>query len=327
MANETMYRETAERQISPEGPVPRLTRRMCATMENYFRLLDIFPELRFRQAVLEGFTRAFRDSGRTGLRAGPITIPVVVHVVHRTNAENISDEQVRSQIDVLNQDYMATNTDISKVPPPFKDLVGNPRIQFELAKTDPSGRSSNGITRTPTQRSSFGTNDTVKSVATGGADPWDTDRYLNIWVCTLRGTLLGYAQFPGGPPETDGVVILNRAFGTRGTVAAPFNKGRTTTHEIGHYLNLSHVWGESRFDNCADSDFVADTPNQFGPNTGKPSYPHRSCRNSQYGDMFMNYMDYVDDDSMFMFTQGQVVRMLATLESERSQLVSEMLAV
>jgi hypothetical protein len=316
MANETSSREAAQGRTSPGGAASPLTRRMCATVENYFRLLDIFPELRFRQAALEGFTRAARDSGGRTLRAGPITIPVVVHVVYRTDTENISDAQVQSQIDVLNQDFMATNTDINKVPPPFTDLVGNPQIRFELA--------ANGIIRKQTEQPSFGVNDTVKSSATGGSDPRDTNRYLNIWVCTLGRSLLGYAQFPGGPPETDGVVILNRAFGTRGTAAAPFDKGRTATHEIGHYLNLSHIWGESRFDNCTDSDFVDDTPNQFGPNTGKPSFPRRSCSRSQHGDMFMNYMDYVDDDSMFMFTLGQVVRMRAALESERAGLASGM---
>lgn len=320
MANAPSRRETVEDQTRPDDVAPPLTRRQCATIENYFRLLDIFPELRFRQTTLEGFTRTFRDSGRANRRTGPLTLPVVVHIVYRTEAENISDDQVHSQIEVLNQDFMATNTDIGQVPAPFQAFIGNPQIQFQLAE--------NGIIRQPTQQGSFGVDDTVKSSATGGSDPREPRRYLNIWVCTLRQSLLGYAQFPGGPPETDGVVILNRAFGTRATAAAPllpqFNKGRTATHEIGHYLNLSHIWGESRLNNCTDSDSVDDTPNQFGPNTRKPIFPLVSCSGSQNGDMFMNYMDYVDDDSMFMFTQGQVVRMLATLESERAELVSAM---
>jgi Pregnancy-associated plasma protein-A len=314
MGTEPSRRETAEGRTGTEDVAPPLTRRRCATIENYFRLLDVFPELRFRQTTLEGFTRTFRDSGRANRRTGPLTISVVVHVVYRTDVENISEDQVRSQINVLNQDFMATNTDLSKVPSPFQGLIGNPQIQFQLAE----------IRRQQTDQRSFGVNDTVKSSATGGSNPIDPSKNLNIWVCTLGQSLLGYAQFPGGPPETDGVVILNRAFGTRGTVVAPFDKGRTATHEIGHYLNLSHIWGESRFNNCTDSDSVDDTPNQFGPNTGKPAFPLISCSGSQNGDMFMNYMDYVDDDSMFMFTQGQVVRMLATLESERAELVSAM---
>ena len=325
MATDTLRRETVGARPSPESTAGTPSRRTCATVQNHFRLLDRYPQFRFNQAALEGFTRAARDAGGRTLRTGPVTVPVVVHVVYRTNEENISDAQIQSQIDVLNQDFMATNTDISEVPDPFEDLIGNPQIRFELAKEDPSGRPTNGITRTQTDQRSFGVDDAVKASATKGIDPWDTKRYLNMWVCTLGSSLLGYAQFPGGPPETDGVVILNTAFGTQGTAAAPFDKGRTVTHEIGHYLNLSHIWGESRIPNCVDTDFVDDTPNQFGPNTGKPSFPRRSCSNSLHGDMFMNYMDYVDDDAMFMFTQGQVVRMRATLDQERAELVSGVL--
>jgi hypothetical protein len=189
-----------------------------------------------------------------------------------------------------------------------------------LAKQNPQGQPTTGITRTKTTQASFGVDDDVKSPATGGIAPWATKRYLNVWVCTLRGGLLGYTQFPGGPPDLDGVVILNTAFGTTGTAAVPFNKGRTATHEIGHYLNLSHIWGESRFPTCTDSDFVDDTPNQFAPNTGAPAFPQISCNNSPHGDMFMNYMDYVDDAAMFLFTKGQVARMRATLAGPRKEL-------
>jgi hypothetical protein len=304
--------ETTRRETESTTGTP--SRRVCATVQNHFRLLDQYPQFRFNQASLEGFARVARDSGGRNLRTGPFLIPCVVHVVYRTDEENISEAQIQSQIDVLNQDFTATNTDINQVPEPFKPLVGTPQIRFVLA--------TNGITRTQTNRNSFGVDDTVKSQATGGIDPWDTNRYLNLWVCTLSDSLLGYAQFPGGPPETDGVVILNTAFGTQGTAAAPFDRGRTVTHEIGHYLNLSHIWGENRIPTCTDSDFVDDTPNQFGPNTGKPDFPRRSCSNSLNGDMFMNYMDYVDDDAMVMFTQGQAVRMLATLETVRTELVS-----
>jgi hypothetical protein len=132
--------------------------------------------------------------------------------------------------------------------------------------------------------------------------------------------LLGYAQFPGGPPATDGVVILNTAFGTKGTAAPPFNKGRTATHEIGHWLNLHHIWGDTQ--DCSGTDYVADTPNAQLPNYSKPTFPHISCNNGPDGDMFMNYMDYVDDDSMFMFTTGQVARMVATLTGPRMSVVS-----
>ena len=132
--------------------------------------------------------------------------------------------------------------------------------------------------------------------------------------------MLGYAQFPGGPAETDGVVILHSAFGTTGTAAAPFDKGRSATHEIGHWLNLFHIWGDDGT-GCGGSDEVADTPNAAGPNFGCPVLPHVTCGNGPNGDMFMNYMDYSDDDSMFMFSPGQVARMHTTLDGPRNSLV------
>ena len=191
-------------------------------------------------------------------------------------------------------------------------------IRFKLATKDPAGRPTSGVTRTKTTRESFSDDDSVKSTRAGGADPWPRDKYLNLWVCALAGGLLGYAQFPGGPAATDGVVILNTAFGTRGTVRKPFNLGRTATHEVGHWLNLRHIWGDT--EDCSGSDFVADTPNAAGPNYGKPKFPHISCSNGPNGDMFMNYMDYVDDDAMFLFTTQQVSRMNAALDGARGSL-------
>jgi hypothetical protein len=204
------------------------------------------------------------------------------------------------------------------VPAVWRGLATDARLQFVLATKDPSGKPTSGITRTKTTRTSFGTGDTVKSKSSGGIDAWQTSKYLNIWVCTLSGGLLGYAQFPGGPPKTDGVVILNSAFGTKGTAKAPFNLGRTATHEIGHWLNLRHIWGDT--EDCSGTDFVADTPNAAGPNYGKPAFPHVSCGNGPNGDMFMNYMDYVDDAAMFMFTTQQIVRVQAALDGPRSEI-------
>ena len=290
------------------------SRRQCGAMSVHYRLLEMDPNFRQRQVGLEHLTARRMMPGEV-LRPGITTIPVVVHVVYNTRAENISVTQIRSQIAVLNKDFRATNPDKSKVPDIWKGLVADTRIQFALATTDPTGQSTTGITRTKTTRPSFGTGDTVKSAATGGANPWPSDKYLNIWICTLANSLLGYAQFPGGPPATDGVVILNTAFGTRGTATAPFNLGRTTTHEIGHWLNLRHIWGDT--EDCSGSDLVADTPNAEGPNFGQPTFPKVSCSNGPSGDMFMNYMDYVDDDSMCMFTPQQVARMHTALDGPR----------
>jgi hypothetical protein len=296
-------------------------RRQCGVMQVHERLSETVAAYRRNQTRIEdGIRRSILSGLADRVTRQLITIPLVVHVVWRRQAENISDAQVQSQLAVLNRDFRAKNTDKSKVPPVWKGLVADPNIQFALAKKDPSGQTTTGITRTKTTRASFGTGDSVKMARGGGIDPWPTDRYLNVWVCNLGDGLLGYAQFPGGPPKTDGVVILHTAFGTKGTAAAPFNLGRTATHEIGHWLNLRHIWGDTN--DCSGSDFSADTPRQQLPNNGKPAFPHLSCNNGPSGDMFMNYMDYTDDACMFMFTKGQVVRMEATLNGPRLALTT-----
>ena len=221
---------------------------------------------------------------------------------------------------MLNRDFRAINADISQTPSVFQPLIGDPKIEFALAAVDPQGNPTGGIIRKQTSTTSFTADDKVKSSATGGANPWPADKYLNLWVCNLSGGLLGYAQFPGGPAATDGVVVTYTAFGTTGTAQPPFHKGRTATHEIGHWLNLNHIWGDDGT-GCSGTDNVADTPNQGGFNVGCPTFPHVSCNNGPNGDLFMNYMDYVDDGCMVMFTQGQVTRMEACLAGPRPSFV------
>ena len=293
-------------------------RRSCGTMEVHRRLLRTHPG--YMEARARSENNAWAAARRAAVaRPGITVIPVVVHVVYNSDAENISDAQIQSQIDVLNHDYRKTNSDVGRVPAPFAPVAADARVQFQLATVDPAGNATNGITRTQTATATFSDDNAVKSAATQGADPWPSDRYLNIWVCPLGGGLLGYAQFPGGPAATDGVVILHSGFGTSGTAAAPFNLGRSATHEIGHWLNLHHIWGDDGT-GCNGSDFVDDTPNQGGPNFGCPAFPHISCNNGPNGDMFMNYMDYSDDACMFMFTAGQVVRMQAALDTDRASI-------
>lgn len=293
-------------------------RRRCGTMAVHARLLEVDPNFRQRQVDLERLTARRMSAGLIHRATAPTTIPVVVHVVYNKASENIADSQIKSQITRLNKDYRAKNPDRKKTPQVWMGLVSDARIQFALARKDPSGKPTSGITRMKTERTSFGDDDSVKSSATGGADPWPGDRYLNLWICTLANGLLGYAQFPGGPAKTDGVVILNTAFGTKGTATAPFNLGRTATHEIGHWLNLRHIWGDT--EHCEGTDFVSDTPNAQLPNYGKPAFPHITCNNGPSGDMFTNYMDYVDDAAMFMFTTQQVARMNAALDGPRSSI-------
>jgi hypothetical protein len=285
-------------------------------MEVHERLSEEFPSYRANQLSIDEFTeRALRTGEAQRAMRKLITIPVVVHVVYNKAAENITKTQINSQISVLNRDYRATNPDKSNVPAPWQSLVSDSKVTFKLATRDPKGKQTDGITRTKTDRASFSADDSVKKASEGGAAAWPADKYLNIWVCNLGSGLLGYAQFPGGPARTDGVVILHSAFGTTGTVKQPFHLGRSATHEVGHWLNLRHIWADTM--GCGGTDHVGDTPNAAGPNFGKPSFPHVTCNNGPNGDMFMNYMDYVDDAAMFMFSTGQVGRMNATLAGPR----------
>lgn len=226
---------------------------------------------------------------------GTINIPVVVHVIYNTASQNISLQQIQSQIDVLNEDFNAQNSDFGNTPSEFAGIAADLDINFTLAE----------ITRKSTTKTSWGTRNDMKYASNGGVDAWDSTKYLNIWVCNIGGGILGYAQFPGGSAVTDGVVVGPNFFGRTGYLSAPFDEGRTLTHEIGHWLNLRHIWGDGR---CRADDYVSDTPSSDGPNYGCPSYPTVNCRTN---DMTMNYMDYVDDACMYMFSAGQNTRIRA----------------
>ncbi|AZQ43457.1 zinc metalloprotease [Nonlabens ponticola] len=286
--------------------------RKCFAAENYEKMLldEDFrknTELIEEQAqeyiaeALEKARKKPRGGGDTdggggsdpGDNLGVVNIPVYVHVIYSNNQENISDAQVNSQIQVLNEDFRKTNSDAGQVPTQFAGAAADSEVSFTLA----------GITRTASTRTSWGTNNAMKSSANGGVDVVDPANALNIWVCNIGGGILGYAQFPGGPAATDGVVISPQYFGNTGTAVAPFNEGRTGTHEVGHYLNLRHIWGDGR---CRQDDFVSDTPSSDRANYGCPTYPTSNCRSA---DMTMNYMDYTNDACMYMFTNGQKARM------------------
>jgi hypothetical protein len=295
----------AKRQSAREAPLHR----SCGAMAAHFLLLEKFPAFRAAQMRLEGATARRRDEAVGVKKETVSTIKTIVHVVYNTDEQNISDAQINSQIAAMNKDFRATNPDKNQIPAPWKGLATDVRVEFKLVK----------VTRTKTRQTAFTTDEGVKKVSTGGIAPITPKTHLNLWVCPLDGGLLGYAQFPGGPTATDGVVINYRAFGTMGTAKAPFNKGRTATHEVGHYFNLRHIWGDTP--DCSGSDMVADTPNAAGPNYGTPTWPTVTCNNGPHGDMFMNYMDYTDDPAMFMFTAQQVLRMRTALETARSGLL------
>lgn len=237
-----------------------------------------------------------------------IVIPVVVHVVYHAAQENITDKQIHSQIEALNRDFRRRNEDTVYTPAPFKPAAADARIEFRLATVSPNGQPTNGIVRVYTSQKSFLANDNMKFNDRGGSNAWDASRYLNIWVCNLFGRTLGYAVLPGGAPARDGVVIKHTAFGTGGTATAPFDKGRTATHEIGHWLGLAHIWGNGV---CGD-DGIADTPPQQAANQSCAQFPRVSaCSIDSNGDMFMNFMDLTNDACMNLFTRGQAVQMRA----------------
>ena len=254
-----------------------------------------------------------------------ITIPVVVHVIWEDNTdENISDMQILSQIEILNKDFRRTNIDVINTPSVWNSIAADCEIEFCLASVDPYGNATSGINRVKTSVSTFNLiGDKMKSTNEGGTDPWPINDYLNIWVCDLSGGILGYATSPSNFLSSGGgVVVSYKHFGDNGTVEPPYHKGRTTTHEVGHYLGLKHLWGDS---NCGD-DQINDTPTQQGENNDCPGFPHNqnSCGTQNLnGDMFMNYMDYVNDFCMNMFTQDQKTRMVASINLYRNNFLTQ----
>ena len=252
-----------------------------------------------------------------------ITIPVVVHVVWKTNTHNISYTQIQSQIDVLNKDYRRTNIDVINTPSVWQGIAADCEIEFCLASTDPNGQPTTGIERTQTTHGKFGMDSDIHTSAAGGADDWPNDDYLNIWVCDIQSGLLGYATPPSNwVGDGDGLVIGYQYFGNTGTVQSPYNKGRTATHEIGHWLNLEHLWGA--WGSCGN-DQVSDTPKQEQENYSCPGFPLHidACSTTNpNGDMFMNYMDYTNDACMNLFTNGQKTRMLAAINNYRQNMLS-----
>jgi hypothetical protein len=275
--------------------------RKCASYEVLQAHLAEDPSLQLRMDAIERFTdAAIRSGERTLLPGGTIEIPVVVNVLYRTTAQNISDAQIASQIAALNADYAATNGDYNSTSTYNSVKSGNCGIKFVL----------NSVIRKSTTKTSWSTNDAMKKAAQGIA-PTSPTTMLNLWVCNMGGGILGYAQFPGGPAATDGVVIDDNAFGTTGTAQAPFNLGRTATHEVGHWLNLRHIWGDATCGN----DQVGDTPLHNTANYGCPGSGHLSTCTGTPVEMTMNYMDYTDDACMYMFSLGQKTRMQATFVS------------
>jgi hypothetical protein len=272
-----------------------ISERKCASQDVLDAQLKADPSLAIRMNEIEAFTQKAMLTNR--LVNGKIEIPVVVNVLYRTTAENISTAQIQSQIDVLNKDFNALNSDYNTANNPYSSVRANVGITFVLDQ----------VVRKATTKTSWGTNDAMKKTSSGGLAAISPTTKLNFWVCTIGGGILGYAQFPGGASSTDGVVCDGKYVGNTGTATYPFNLGRTATHEIGHWMNLRHIWGDA----TCGSDSVTDTPTHNAANSGVPAVGHRSTCSGTPLEMYMNYMDYTDDRGMYMFSTGQKSRMSA----------------
>ncbi len=297
-------------------------------------------------SVNEAFERAKHTGSQD--RSEVLTIPVVVHIVYNTAAENLADSVIFNQIATLNEDYRRLNADADNLRDTFNTIVGDTFIEFQLASVDPDGNPTTGITRTNSDITSFfslalSPAEGVKQTAEGGIDAWDPSRYLNIWVCDMSVFetvfLLGYATPPSGLPHwpegatdglADGVVIQYQAFGSNNPNpliaggGAIDVRGRTATHEVGHYLGLRHIWGDG---DCAEQDGVDDTPNAVDQ-SGSCALEANTCVDDIAGlgdlpDMVENYMDYSPETCQNSFTLGQVAIMRGVLEVQRIDLVTD----
>ena len=294
----------------------------CGTAERTQMLSENNKEFAIAKQKVNTETKKWIENNSNYSSKSIITIPVVVHVVWKNSSQNISDAQILSQIDILNKDFRKLNIDTINTPNVWKPISADCKIEFCMASIDPNGNTTTGITRTQTTVNSFAmNNDPVKSTSTGGANPWPSNDYLNIWVCKLD-NLLGYSTVPSGWNDPgDGVVIGFNYFGL--TNDPQYGKGRTTTHEIGHWLNLEHLWGGG---NGCGNDQVSDTPTQEWENYGCPAFPvnPNSCSTSNSnGEMFMNYMDYTNDACMSLFTNGQKTRMISAISLYRPELLTQ----
>ena len=300
----------------------------CGTMKNLAEQKLKDPTLEQRMGEIETFTAEWIKNRSTQKAQAIITIPVVVHVIHNGEAvgtgANISNAQIVSQITVLNEDFRLKNADSLQPSHPFWSATADCQIEFCLASQDEFGSPTTGIERINGGQPDWAPTDIDDNLKP--ATIWDRNLYLNLWTVkydAANSTLLGYAQFPGGADSTDGVVCRYDAFGYTGNVTPPNDLGRTETHEVGHWLNLYHIWGDNQ-PNCGN-DSVSDTEPADHEHYGCPSFPHdpnNACGTGADGVMYMNYMDYVDDYCMVMFTYGQGVRMQAALNGARSSLLA-----
>lgn len=260
-----------------------------------------------------------------------VIIPVVVHVISYNGTGKVSDEQIQSQIDVLNEDYAVLNATSLDIPNVWQGLTKDSYLRFTLAQRDPAGNATTGIVHSEGKKASYDIFDpSIYESDSGGQDAWPRNQYLNLWVCPLNGNALGYANYPGSAASNDGVVISPRAFGRLGSSVEPYNYGRTASHEVGHWMSLNHIWGDDPASNpCTGKDFTNqeinfgwdDTPNQAQPTFRCKVFPALDdCATASPGYMYMNYMDYTDDKCMMFFTAGQIKKVRSVINGLRDSL-------
>ena len=286
------------------------------------------PFIKSNPTIYENIERDIQNHLRSPRQksGNQYVIPVVFHVLWQDNNENIPDSVIHQQIEVLNEAFNAENADTAILTDTLKNWVGDFGIRFELAYTDPDGFPTSGITRTHTEVAEWSYwGNYMKFDVSHGKDAWPTDRYLNIWVCDLYGGLLGYAQFPGGPKDTDGLVFDwqvtgNQIYPWTYPNIEDFAGGRVGVHEVGHWLNLFHPWGNNGM--CSE-DHIPETGLQTGPvypSAGCPDTLISNCDPSER--VFVkHYMDYCGNSCMVCFTKNQVLRGLASLETYRMPMI------
>jgi pregnancy-associated plasma protein-A len=293
---------------------------LCGTMDHHWHMARESAEYRSLRADFERRGREWVTRyGGGPLPTEVIRVPVVFHVVYRTDEEKVPEGNFQSLLDRVNLDFRGENADRADILPQFAPFASATRIEFQLAARDPECKATTGITYTKTDTVTWVPPDwPMKSAAHGGHDSWDTRRYLNVWVGNLSG-LAGFSSFPGELPADDGIMLDYRHAG----VDAAYLNSHLLTHEIGHWFGLLHIWGYEDDDNCETDDEVVDTPRQLAPSeVAQPcprEPPGESCPGNG-GDMFQNFMDYSSCTNFF--TKGQAMRMLATLHTARQGLIA-----